>query len=531
MRSVFCWSALALMSMPCIFGQLIEGPPQTLTQTGTRRTVTGTVVNSVTAEPIRRALVRMNGQRQQFAFTGPDGRFQLEGVPDGQVYITAQKPGFFDQTSLGQMFVRPNPLVMIGPNTGEVLLKLIPEAKIRGRIMDGDGEPAESVSVQVMAQAIVNGRKEWQQRGGAMTDENGLYRLEDLQPGTYIISTGTSAAPAKPSNVSAQGKLVPEVYPPEFYPNAPDRSAAQRITLTAGEEFQADFTLAPVHAFVVSGVVSGAQQGVGIMLQDADGQFVGVGFRFDPRTGQFAALQIPAGSWTLRFQSNDAQGHTYFAEQPVNLSTSDIHGLQVQLQPLASIPVHVATDTEQIMGVQVQLTSDKTAQQNYGNSFQAGKNAPGPQIFEGVAPGNYKVSAQAFGPGCVTSIMSGAVDLTREDLHVAVGSDTQPIQITLSEDCATLSGSVAGQSSDASGFIVVVPDSQTFTPMVLPIQAKSFSFSNLRPGSYRLYAFTDVSDLEYANPEALRDFTGEQLELSAGQKAEVELQLNSRGKP
>src|SRR5260370_39015052 len=44
----------------------------------------GTVVNSVTGEPIRGALVQIYFNGQSSMLTGPDGKFQFEGLPNGQ---------------------------------------------------------------------------------------------------------------------------------------------------------------------------------------------------------------------------------------------------------------------------------------------------------------------------------------------------------------------------------------------------------------------------------------------------------------
>jgi hypothetical protein len=56
-----------------------------------------------------------------------------------------------------------------------------------------------------------------------------------------------------------------------------------------------------------------------------------------------------------------------------------------------------------------------------------------------------------------------------------------------------------------------------------------FYISNLTPGEYRLFAFTNISHLEYANPEALRDFTGQDITVGPNEKANVQLDLITRG--
>jgi hypothetical protein len=538
MRLVPCWFALVLASsIHIVPGQIIiqsrTGPAreQQLAQGNSqaRHTVTGIVTNSITAEPIRRALVRVNGLGQHYAFTGPDGRFQIDGVPEGQVLITAQKPGFFDESSGPWPSAHPNAPVMIGPTTGDLALKLIPEARIQGRIVDSNGEPIESVPVQVMAEEIPNGRKQWQVRGASDTDENGAYRITDLQPGTYLVRTGTAPARLKSANISPGGRPIAQVYAPAFYPNAPDKASAQAIAIKPGQEFQADFTLSSVRSLSVRGTVTGMQNGAYLTCEDSDGAQGCSRSYVNPRTGKFVADLMPPGSWTLRFTANDTHGGMYFAEQSVNLSTSDINGLQVQLQPLASIPVQVLNERDPKTNVQLQLISDKPSQGNWSSQPTGAQS--GSQILQGVAPGPYRVSAQLSGPGCIESITSGGIDLMRDELRISAGQQPAPIEVTLVDNCATVSGSVrAGEH--VNGYVILLSDSIILTPPVSPILPDGkFQFSNLRPGSYRLYAFSDLTNLEYANPEALRNFPSQQIELVAGQQAEIYIDLISRGNP
>src|SRR5579872_6834706 len=47
--------------------------------------IEGAVVNSVTGEPVPRALVQVTGPAQESVLTGNDGRFHFDAVPEGQV--------------------------------------------------------------------------------------------------------------------------------------------------------------------------------------------------------------------------------------------------------------------------------------------------------------------------------------------------------------------------------------------------------------------------------------------------------------
>src|SRR5580698_3775088 len=58
---------------------------------------TGSVVNAVTGEPIRRALVQLEGGSERSALSDSNGHFEFAGLPAGQVNVTARKPGFFAQ--------------------------------------------------------------------------------------------------------------------------------------------------------------------------------------------------------------------------------------------------------------------------------------------------------------------------------------------------------------------------------------------------------------------------------------------------
>ncbi len=69
-------------------GQVISAPASSPGPVATGKTypVSGTVFNTATNEPVSRALVHLNGGRgEKVAFTGADGRFLIDDVPEGQI--------------------------------------------------------------------------------------------------------------------------------------------------------------------------------------------------------------------------------------------------------------------------------------------------------------------------------------------------------------------------------------------------------------------------------------------------------------
>jgi len=179
-------------------------PQSLLTSTQDKYSLTGMVVNSATGEPIRGALVQIyiNGQSSQL--TGPDGKFRFDRLPAGQTPVNIRKPGFFSQQQLENGPVRFTQLVgTIGPDAPLLILKLVPEGVVFGRITAEDGEPIENLPIQLVVQGLENGRKVWRDHAGGSTNEDGEFRIAELQPGTYYLSAGPSSNPVSAASGSS----------------------------------------------------------------------------------------------------------------------------------------------------------------------------------------------------------------------------------------------------------------------------------------------------------------------------------------
>jgi len=191
-------------------------------------TLRGTVVNSVTSEPIRGALVQIYLNGQSSMLTGPDGKFQFDGLLSGQASVTVRKPGFFSENDFQSSMQRQG-IVTIGPGSLPLVLKLIPEGTIYGRISEENGDPIEGLPIALLEQSLENGRKLWQQRFGGQTDEDGNFRIAELPPGTYFLSVGPGRNPVTlPANSS---QSVVQDVPLIYYPFGSDLSAAAPISI------------------------------------------------------------------------------------------------------------------------------------------------------------------------------------------------------------------------------------------------------------------------------------------------------------
>lgn len=501
-------------------------------------TLQGKVVNSTTGEPIRGALVQIYFLGQTSMLTGPDGKFQFDGLPAGQSTITVRKPGFFTEEEI-QPSGGGQRLATTGPNTSPIVLKLIPEGIIYGKISEDDDEPIEGLPIQLLVQRLQNGRKVWEERTGATTDEEGMFRIAELHPGNYFLSAGPSRVPVTfPSKLSQSGA---QGIPVTFYPSGSDLAAASPIPIIPGKRFEVNLSLSPRPFYRVSGRVAGYGQGQYVSLQvlDSTGKSVANNSRFDPANGSFQILWIPAGAYTLRADSPGAQGQALTATIPL-IVNSDLSGLHIMLTPTISIPIRVQlissrTGSERLPEQEnwspayVQLVSrdNGLTEMRYG-AQQVGERGNSSLQLQNVAPGTYEVEINPNGMFYVQSAASGTTNLLESHLSVAPGGSVQPIEIVMRDDVASLSGNVSSDSQPLSATVMAIPERSSAQPILQPADSNgSFQFAFLPPGAYKILAVDHAEQLEYSNPDVLRKYLSKARDttLSADQAARIDLEL------
>jgi hypothetical protein len=464
--------------------------------------ITGSVVNSATGEPVARALVDVAGLRS--VMTGADGHFEVDGV-SGTVYVTAKRPGFGSDGHAQQ--VTPDAA------TEPIVIKLVPKSRISGTVVDEDGNPVEGSVVQCLHQQIVNGRKEWQTVQGGNTDEAGHFQLEDLTPGSYLVHTNEKQLYMVQHQNSEPARYV---YPATFYSGAPSREMAQTIDLAPGQDMKVDMSLHALRAARVSFVtVPRVANMIGTITAGDDFSIVR-GSQREP-SGEMTFGAVPPGSWKIVVREGRQEG--LYGELAIEVASADLNNLKVPVNKLPDIPVLVSGATSPQVIVQLLLKGGQQVM-HLSNADPNGQ-----IIIRAVTPGTYRVVVQQYAAhACVTGITSGSVDLMREALVVSAGSSVPPIQVVDSSNCATLS-----VSANTEAYLIITSNLEGFnTQFPFRTNAQGTTIPDLAPGEYKIYAFDDVQDLEYANPEVMRNYKGQTVELEAGQKASVQLEVNQR---
>jgi len=93
-----------------------------------------------------------------------------------------------------------------------------------------------------------------------------------------------------------------------------------------------------------------------------------------------------------------------------------------------------------------------------------------------------------------------------------------------------VSGKVKLQDEPAVECLVMLIRTGSATPsqdkLAQTDQRGKFIMSAVAPGEYTVYAWRDISTVEFRNPQALTQFSGEVVRVAEGGKQTVDLKLN-----
>ncbi len=509
----------------------------------TRHSVQGVVVNSSTGEPVRRAIVQVFAGSTRQTLTDNEGRFHFYGLPATHASIVARKPGFFNpqQVNAG---IQPADSVDIGNDTPEVQVKLVPESVLFGRVTDVSGEPVENIPVRVISSRVSDGKRHWEQRGAALSDDDGQFRVSGLMPGSYFVVVGPSweRAFASFSERPPTRKSTDSGYSERFYPDVNDIQSASPIELLAGQQVETDFSVKPEPLFDVAGSITGVGPGQNVNLQfiSRSGESANFPVRYHNNNGTFET-KAPAGVYTLRAHAQGLGG-TMVGDAPI-VVTSNTAGVRIALSPAASIPVSVSfrsshssltnRDDLNLQPVTVQLMAQGLSilTQNGYFSFVKGSGKNASVVVADVDPGNYAVGITPNGDWWVESARyGGSLDLLQENLPVVAGVRPLPIEIVLRDDGASLTGTVtqSGRKTQAGVFLVPERGPAGNSRTTFASSTGRFHFSNLAPGDYLVLALDQSPEtMEYGNPEALEPYLSEasHVTLQAGETSTINVEL------
>jgi hypothetical protein len=531
-------------------------------------TVHGTVINAVTQSPIPRALV-VTADNRAGVLTDGEGRFEMTlpsaetrsasggvvfGGPPRQSWLTAihvnrfaaRKPGFL---------VDPNARAHVATSSGDDLtIALTPEAIIKGWITVASGDAALGIAVQLFSRQIRDGLPRWTPSLTARANSAGEFRFAELQPGSYKLVTQEYMDNDPITNIPGSQQYA---FPPVYYPGISDFSAASTIELTAGQEFQADISLARQPYYVIKIPVAGAQI-PGRLNVSVQGQR-GPGYSLGYNAAQQAIVGLlPNGTYLVEastFGKDSVSGSV-----SIRVTGAPVDGPGITLVPKSSVRLDVReelTDTSTGYGNSGTWSDGKRRFSFHGprtylqatvesaddlTQPQSGSIRPptGPNddslVIEDLSPGRYWLRLHTA-RGYIASATQGSTDLLRQPLTIGSGP-AAPIEIRVRDDVAELNGTVAtlaerSAPGDESAerppvwvYCVPLPGSSgEFTEFT----SSGGEFTSLRmtPGDYRMLAFSTAQPhLPYRDADAMKayDSKGPVVHLEAGQKSTIRVE-------
>jgi len=540
---------------------------QTLQPNGEQKKIHGTVVNAVTHQPVGRALVFSPDNRfamltdgeGNFEFTFPDVASDntavsrpgivIRGNSNGQsTWLRARKPGYLDDANESTTLpARPG---------HELTIYLMPEAVIKGRVTLSTTESAAGVNVQIFSRQVQEGRPRWIPGAAARANSNGEFRFAELAAGVYKVVTH-EFMDNDPVTRVPNGPLVG--FPPIYYPGTTDFAAASTIQLMAGQIFEADLALIrhPYYPVTIPVANAEANSGMNIDVTLQGNRSPGYSLGYNAAKQRIEGL-LPNGNYVVEGKTFGAAATTGV----VNLAVagSPAEGPTLALTRNSSITLNVkeeftATDwngsgtwsdgkhTFDLHGPRLYLQANAESADDFvqrGASLHQPTGSNDSLVLEDLPPGRYWLRLHTS-RGYVASASMGSVDLLHKPFIIGSGS-TAPIDITMRDDGAEVEGTVAGvtlpgvrEQNDfqdsmptAHLYWVPLPDSAgQFLESAASSDGK-FGAQTIAPGTYRVLAFrTRQPNLPYCDAEAMRAYEtkGQVVHLSAGQKANVQLQI------
>jgi hypothetical protein len=515
--------------------------------------VRGIVENSVTHQPIARALV---SAMDESVFTDNEGRFELH-LHKGIAQITAKRPGYGGQGSFtGHM-------VDVGPDMPEFNFGLVPSATISGHVTVSGSEGGDGINFLAYRKTLQGGHAQWAQVSMATTNSEGIFKLLQLQaPGSYVLCSSISIDRGD----TFVRHSITYGYPSLCFPGVTDLASATPLSLEAGQQIDLEIALPRQRFYPASITVLNRPQGQSIPVQifDPGGRPMNFGTQWNNQTGT-ATAQLPNGSYyaiAQTFGKTSLYGRVDFkvADQPVP-------GLTLTLLPLLPLTVDIHRDfttpdggnrlssgwpagnADPVAPLGLSLfPADGTTQGAFGGNLRRPEGSSGSNLLEMDArPGRYWVQASPF-EGYVSSITSGGADLTREPLLIGPGNAAAPIEITLRNDVGSIVCTVnrppttTGTPSHASGELNITmvyafpasSDSRGIPemPRVGTNTTGPVSIPNLAPGSYRVVALDFAPGLLTGDPDEIAKLRelGKAVTVEPGSATSVSVDLTLTGR-
>jgi hypothetical protein len=276
----------------------------------------GRVVDARTHEPLRRAIIKVSGSKEQWnEFTDGDGRFKFAPLARAEYTLIAHRDGYTDRVYKVELSDFDDPK--------ELPIELRAQGLITGKVIDGFGEPLERARIEALNARASGGQVQvvvW-----AETNDLGEYRLSGIDPGMYRLRATYRAG--------REGELdtTPLTMATAIYGGS--EKPAEIVVKSGSIIPGVDFVLTAVRPATIRGTLR-TEEGrfnepvaMWIMGQAGEGGHNGTG-----RDGVFALPDIGPGVYTVSAETS-SKTERLFGSVPVAVRDADVNGVDILLRP------------------------------------------------------------------------------------------------------------------------------------------------------------------------------------------------------
>ena len=548
--------------------------------------ISGTVLQATTRAPLKNvevAIVRNpSGESGEIgeesssppeltAKTDAKGHFEFSRLAPGPYYIRAAHAGMVLKSHHWQEGVLVN-LEAGKPQTLDLLM--LPTAVITGQVLNEEGEPMQHIPVMVMRYEYTTmGRHLVQADLAASSDDEGRFRIFGLQPGHYLVAaspaeggmfsgSGGVMAFADASNSGATSKQNQTVYTTTYYPNETSPEHATSIVVKAGETGQANFTLARVRAYSVSGTLAGlpaaksaddnSAQNYRMVTAVREGSAMPAGMAFAGKDSSFKFRALAPGRYKIVAMQASGESTSYgSADVVVDSSnvTGVVIGAQSSLRELTGQVRAEGDDKLDFSQLYVVFAPEADPEKDLDVSAMAGgffgDNGGFAQVKKdgsfkvGLSPSAkpYNVVVTSRGgleDWFIRKVLFGGKDVLDSGFKPAEGQ-AGPVEILISNKGSGIEGTVLDkdQKPFPGADVVAFPKDpklrrrSDMAQTATADQQGRFRIRGLRPGEYVLFAMEDSQEQPFTTELFQKTNSGkiQTVKLDAAEKQQVQLEV------
>jgi uncharacterized surface anchored protein len=242
--------------------------------------------------------------------------------------------------------------------------------------------------------------------------------------------------------------------------------------------------------------------------------------------GSFEISRVPPGTFNLMMTAKIDE-KSYSSRTQIHVGSTDLEGVEVTIRQTGTITGSVRVegrDEEHLLAVNVGLRPWESGGVIFGSSLQTKVQADGKFMIEGVNVDRYGFYANGLPEGYyLKTVRADGVDVLAQGFEAAGGAAT--FEVVVSPNAGTIEGTTTPGAT-----VALVPDHRDrseYYANTIADQDGHFRFRNVRPGDYKLFAWEQVPEYAWMDPDYMRELDRKGTPVSVTEGAHPNVQVKA----